>query len=252
MTSHSAIPVLDASSLAARWGLPAVHGFGTVPSTMDIAHAMAADGAPAGTLILADEQSRGRGRSGGRWVAPAGGAVLCTLIERPPASPALEVLSLRIGLALAVRLEPLARSALRVKWPNDVFDDQGKVAGVLIESRWRDQRPDWVAIGVGINLVAPPADAQLLARPSAVRDGTSVVDVLDAILPALRRVARADAPLAPSELDAWHARDLARGRTVIAPALGEVAGIAASGDLLIDTAAGRVACRSGSIVFQES
>ena len=95
---------MDRSALAARWGLPAVHLHQQVLSTMDLAHEAASAGARAGTLVLAHEQLAGRGRSGGQWQTPPGGAVLATLIERPAASPALEVLSLRVGLALATGL----------------------------------------------------------------------------------------------------------------------------------------------------
>jgi BirA family transcriptional regulator, biotin operon repressor / biotin---[acetyl-CoA-carboxylase] ligase len=240
---------LDADALAVRWGLPMVVLRGRVDSTMDDAHAAAGAGADAGTVIIAEEQRAGRGRSGGKWDAMRGSAVLLTLIERPGPGPALDVLSLRIGLALATSLGPFADVPLRVKWPNDVYDAAGKLAGVLIEIRWRDQQPEWVAIGIGVNLAVPHGVTGSGATASALRPGSTRLAVLDALLPALRAVVRQEGALTAAELDDWARRDLLLGRPIRAPAAGIVAGIAPTGDLLVDTASGRIACRSGSVAF---
>jgi BirA family biotin operon repressor/biotin-[acetyl-CoA-carboxylase] ligase len=248
MSAH--LDGLDAVALAARWQLPAVHIHDRVLSTMDLAHEAAAAGARPGTLVLAHEQYAGRGRSGGQWHAAHGGAVLVTLIERPSAGPALEVLSLRVGLALAHALEPFARTRLRVKWPNDVHDADGKVAGVLIEVRWREQQPEWVAIGIGVNVSMPPTS--FAGRPSSLGEDTSRIAVLDAILPSVRAAVAQTSVLRDDELAAWGERDLLLGRHIVAPVDGVVAGIAAAGDLLVDTPTGRVACRAGSVQFKEA
>jgi len=239
------------AALADRWQVPAVAIHESVPSTMDTAHAVASTGALAGTVVLADEQTAGRGRSGGRWSAPPQSAVLVTIIERPHRALALELLSIRVGLALAAALAPLSRGSLGLKWPNDLFDHHGKLGGTLCEARWRGTRLDWVAIGIGINVTAVPADTGV--RVSSLRDGVTRLEVLDAVIPALRRAAAIEAVcLTDQELDDWRARDILAGRSILSPVVGRVTGLAASGALLVATDAGEVACRTGHIILAEA
>jgi len=236
----------DAAALRDRLALPRVELLEHVSSTMDVAHDLAAAGAPAGTLVLADRQTAGRGRAGRRWASASGAGIWLTLVERPSDLAALDVLSLRLGLHAARALDPWAGEPLRLKWPNDLYLAAGKLGGILVETRWRGARPDWVAVGIGIN-VRPPDDLPAAAlRPGADRGA-----VLGALVPALRAAAAARGPLGAAELAAWNARDLALGRPCRAPASGVVAGIDARGALIVHTAAGDVACRSGSLVFQE-
>ena len=145
----------DGPSLARRLGLPRVEAYAALASTMDEAHQLAAVGAPAGTMVVAESQTRGRGREGRRWLSRPGAGLWVTMIERPSDAEAVAALSLRVGLALAPALEPWSDGAVALKWPNDLFVGEGKLAGVLVEARWRGDRPDWVAVGVGVNLVAP-------------------------------------------------------------------------------------------------
>jgi BirA family biotin operon repressor/biotin-[acetyl-CoA-carboxylase] ligase len=157
------------------------------------------------------------------------------------------VLSLRIGLAVAGALEPLIGERLGLKWPNDVYRRDRKLAGVLIEARWRGDEPDWVAIGVGVNY-RPPADQP---RAAGLDDtGLSRNEALVAIVPALRRAAAALGPLAASELDDFTIRDIARGRRIVAPVGGTVQGINATGGLVVMTAGDPVIVQAGSLVFE--
>ena len=229
--------------LAERWQLPAVHAFGAVGSTLDVAHALAPTAA-SGTLVIADEQTAGRGRHGRRWTSEPGAGVWLTLIERPSDARALDVLSLRCGLNVAEALDDLAGARVRVKWPNDLYIADGKLAGILIETRWRGTAPDWVAIGFGLNVVAPD-----VAIATGLAAGTSRLAALDRVIPALRRAAAASRHLSDDELSRWRARDLAVGRNAREPAAGLVQGISDSGELLL-AADGRVtAHRSGSLTF---
>jgi len=212
---------------------------------MDEAHALAAGGAAAGTLVLAERQTAGRGRAGKRWDSEPRAGIWATLIERPRDASGIEVLSLRVGLRLARVLARWSEPPIQVKWPNDVFAGGRKLAGVLIEARWREQRPDWVAIGIGINLL-PPVD-----QPSA----TSLVDadaleVLAELVPALRAAAFATGPLTTDELSDFALRDFARDRRLDAPASGVARGITADGALLIEASDGAVMpYRTGSLVL---
>lgn len=213
---------------------------------MDVAHALAAAGAPDGTTVLADRQASGRGRHGRTWHSAAGQGVWVTIIDRPRDPEAVEVLSLRVGLAIAAAIEPLAPSPVRLKWPNDLHVAAGKLAGILVEARWRDARLDWVAIGVGLNVRAPAA-----VTAGALRAGVSRIEALARIVPAIRDACRAGGRLREEELAGFRARDLAAGRRVAAPAVGVVRGIDPAGAILIATPAGEVACRSGSLLFAE-
>lgn len=236
-----------AEELAALLSLPQVHVFDAVESTMDVAHALAADGAPAGTVVLADEQRAGRGRAGRRWVAPPGSGIWLTLVERPNDPRALEVLSLRAGIRAARALERFAGAPVGLKWPNDLYLAAGKLGGILVEARWRDGLPDWAAIGIGINVRPPPA----VAPASALGARVSRLEVLGELVPALRAAAAARGGLTPAELAAFAARDIAAGRPCAAPRAGRVAGIDADGALLVVTPAGVERCREGSLVLED-
>jgi BirA family biotin operon repressor/biotin-[acetyl-CoA-carboxylase] ligase len=237
-----------AESLAARLALPRVVCADEIPSTMDLAHELAAEGTPAGTLVLAERQSAGRGRAGKQWASPAGTGLWLTLVERPVDRAGIEVLSLRVGLEAARALEPFATAPVGVKWPNDLLVAGRKLAGVLVEARWREQRPDWVAIGVGVNLEPPPD----VLTATGLRGSATRRAVLAALVPALRRAAAARGALAAQELSDWAARDVAAGRACVSPERGTVQGITADGALLVTTAAGGMSSvRGGSLVFAD-
>lgn len=231
--------------LAAQLGLARLDYHVRVTSTMDVAHALAEDGAPAGTLVLASAQASGRGRSGKAWASEPEAGLWCTLIERPEDTRALDVLALRVGLQLAVALEPSVDAPVRLKWPNDLFVGDRKLGGILIEVRWREAKPEWVAIGVGINRTAPASYPEV----AHVRTGITRDALLAQVVPALRRAAAAHGPLGAEDCAAWAARDLAVGRRVTSPADGIVHGITPQGAVLIETAHGAIACQSGSLLF---
>lgn len=238
---------LNAAELAERLALPECELHGRVDSTMDLAHAAADRGAPSGTLVLADSQEAGRGRGGRRWASLPGRGVWMTLLERPLSSGGLDVLSLRLGLYAAEALEGFSEERVRIKWPNDLYAGARKFAGILVEARWRDQRVDWVAIGIGMNVV-PPGDP---STATGLAEGTTRLAVLERIMPALRAAAAAIGPFTDAELARYADRDFTTGLRIVQPAVGVVAGISAAGELLVDTDAGRVACRSGSLVLAE-
>ena len=237
---------MDVTALASRLALPRVLVFGQLGSTFDVAHRLAPD-APSGTLVLADEQTAGRGRHGRRWASAPGAGVWLTLVERPTDARALDVLALRCGLYAAEALDALAHAPVALKWPNDLFVRDRKLAGILIETRWRGTAPDWVAIGFGLNVTAPSLETAI-----GLRAGVTRLDALDAVVPALRRAAAASRHLDTSELARWSARDLAAGRVASSPAAGVVQGISAEGELLIRPADGGVSRhRTGSLTFAE-
>lgn len=235
----------DAAALARLLGVPRVVVFDSTASTMDDAHGLAAVGAPPGTVVLADRQTAGRGRSGRRWASEGGRGIWMTVIERPNDPAAVEVLSIRLGLRAARVLDRYTPAPVRLKWPNDLFVGGGKVAGILIEARWRARRIDWVAIGVGVNVRLPGG----VSTSSALRPDVERLEVLAELLPAVRAAAAARSALTASELADFAVRDMAAGRACVDPAPGEVRGITAAGELLVSTVTGVRAFRDGSLTF---
>jgi BirA family biotin operon repressor/biotin-[acetyl-CoA-carboxylase] ligase len=228
--------------------LPRVDLLESTTSTLDVAHRIASEGAPAGTLVVANEQTAGRGRGGKSWRSYPGAGIWLTLIERPGDTSGLGVLSLRAGLAAAEALDRFATEPIRLKWPNDLYVDRGKLAGILVETRWREQAVEWVAIGLGVNVKAP----ENLAHAAGLEPGTERLDVLGELVPALRAAAQATGPLSAEERDEFNARDLARGKACIQPAVGRVAGITPTGELLVALADSVVPFRSGSLVLRDA
>ncbi|MDB4884301.1 MAG: biotin/acetyl-CoA-carboxylase ligase [Gemmatimonadetes bacterium] len=224
--------------------LPRVELHASVSSTLDVANAIAAD-APSGTLILADEQTSGRGRHGRRWASPPGAGLWLTIIERPTDARALEVLALRCGLFAAEALDALASGPIGVKWPNDLYVGGRKLAGVLIETRWRGTSPEWVAIGFGLNVAAPGVDGAI-----GLAAGTTRLGALARLAPALRRAAAASRHLSSDELARWQGRDVAVNQRLLTPAEGSAGGITSAGELIVRRDDGTTSLhRTGSLTF---
>jgi len=235
---------------AAELGLPLLEHRATTLSTMDDAHAAAAAGARAGTLIVADVQGQGRGRGGRVWASAERAGLWMTLLERPKDSEMLGVLALRVGMALAAALDRFVDSPVRVKWPNDLFVGDGKLAGILIEARWRDSLVDWVAIGVGVNMRVPPG----VPHAAAVHEDVTRGDLLRVMIPAMRNAAQQAGVLNEQEVALWRARDLAMGRRISSPLAGDVMGVGGDGALLVREVGASVdsVVHAGSLVFADT
>ena len=225
---------LPAAALARRWGVPRVVLFARHTSSLDAAHEQGVAGAPDGTVVLAEEQTAGRGRDGRSWHSPAGGVWLA-MVQRP-ASAELAAASIRAGLVVADVVDELLGDGLaRLKWPNDVLLDDRKVAGVLCEGRWQGDVLQWLAVGIGIN-VSNPIPEPLSQRAVALVERLPSVrrlDVLDRLVPALARLTGGNARLTDAERTAFTARDWLRGRALRGPVAGHGAGLADDGALLV-------------------
>lgn len=128
--------------------------FPALASTNDEAKAQAAQGAPEGTLIVADEQTAGRGRMGRDFHSPPGNLYM-SLVVRPRRSPEERAgLSFLCSVALGDAIAPLLPSAtIALKWPNDVLVNARKVSGILLEA---SSGADWLVMGIGVNIVSSP------------------------------------------------------------------------------------------------
>lgn len=140
--------------------------FQSVASTMDTAAALAASGAPEGTLIFAARQEQGKGRQGRAWASPEGGVYLSLILR--PERPAAEIpqLSLVAGLAAAEAIQEVAGVLPTIRWPNDILMDDLKVAGILVEAK-----SGAVIVGVGINVTANPDELPETATTLSIASG---------------------------------------------------------------------------------
>jgi BirA family biotin operon repressor/biotin-[acetyl-CoA-carboxylase] ligase len=255
-------------------------------STNERARELAFAGAPHGTLVTATEQTAGRGRQGRRWSAPAGSALLMSLLLRdaPPLLP----------LIAAVAVSDVAGAATRIKWPNDVVvelarkraeesaDDRAppglaKLAGILVEGRPQE---GWAVLGIGLNVAvrledlpaelrprqadtageagaAGEAAAAGVARPGsglpAATLGLEPADVEPMLARLLDALERRLAEPARATLDAWRERDALYGREVAwAQGHGRAEGIDGNGRLIVALAdGGHAALGAGEVHLQQ-
>lgn len=222
-------------------GRPHVHHRVT-DSTNARARELAAAGAPHGTVVTADAQTAGRGRQGRSWSAAPGEALLLSAIVRG-VEPGAALLPLAAAVAVCEALAPVEAA---IKWPNDVWIERRKVAGILLEGRPQE---GWAVVGIGLNVRTrefPPELRETATSLALEGAEMSVGDALDALLPELDRWLGAR----PAEvLEAWRARDALNGERVRWSAgEGTAAGIADSGALVVETDAGaRVELDAGEV-----
>lgn len=130
-----------------------VHWLARVDSTQQVARDLARGGAAEGTMVVAEEQTAGRGRLGRTWHSPAGENLYCSVVLRPPRAPAeVPQIALVVGIAVAAAVEEATGRRPAIKWPNDVLLDGKKVAGILTEMESEIERVHHVIAGIGVNL----------------------------------------------------------------------------------------------------
>lgn len=159
-----------------------------VASTNDLALAWLRDGASAGAVVLADEQTLGRGRLGRAWLAPPGTALMLSVIVRPP-SEAVGSMTMLGAVAICELLESLGAADVGIKWPNDVRLNGRKVCGILPEAAWDGQRLLGVVLGIGLNVRidfanTPLADSAISLEPAL----DTRIDRLDLLVTLLSRI----------------------------------------------------------------
>jgi BirA family biotin operon repressor/biotin-[acetyl-CoA-carboxylase] ligase len=206
-------------------------------STNERARALASAGAPHGTLVTADEQRAGRGRQGRAWTAPPRSAVLMSVVLRE--------LSETLPLAAAVAVCEALPVEARIKWPNDVWIEGRKVAGILVEGRPQE---GWAVLGIGLNVTTEEFPAELHATSLRLAGASvSTDEALQALLGALRRwLPRPAADV----LAAWRSRDALLGRSVRwsnGSREGVAAGVDDTGALIVETRDGRFTLDAGEV-----
>lgn len=218
---------------------------------MDVVGRLGRAGEPEGTVVVAGEQTAGRGRAGRKWQAPRGTALLCSVLLRPGVGPErFGLLALAAGVAVAEAIEETAGLDVRLKWPNDVWLGDGrsgrKVAGILANAR-AGVDPT-VVLGVGVNANATAAQLPDGATSLLVETGrpTPIEVLLVEFLGRLDvRYAEYLADGGSSAVEAWRRRaallgdevEVAEGGTT---RRGVMRGIDAGGALLLERADGAI------------
>jgi len=215
-----------------------IHYVALADSTMHLARKLARNGADEGTLVIAEQQSAGRGRLERSWLSPPGG-IYMTVITRPRVAPSQAPrINMLVAVAVSDVLERLYGVPAWVKWPNDVLIEGKKVCGILAEMEAECDAVRFVNVGIGLNAnsrIAPeqPAAVSLIELRGAPVDRVRLVmDIVDGIL------SRLPAMTGDSILDEWRTRTVTIGRQVSIVAAGEVVSgvavdITASGTLLV-------------------
>ena len=239
-----------------------IHRFQTLPSTNDEAMRRAREGAPAGTCVVADEQTAGRGRAGHSWTSPPGVALYFSVVLRPHVAPErLPLATLACGVAVADAIRASTGLDAGLKWPNDVLVGLRKCAGILCEAELGGPGGAFVVAGVGINVNTPAAALPL--RPifpatSLAAEAGRALDREALLAACLERIAAETALLeGPGGAEAvaarFAARDALRGRHLRAElpdgtsVEGENLGVDSAGALLLSGPAGPVHVLAGSV-----
>lgn len=182
LTPQSVRPRLPRGEFGCR-----IHHLYKTDSTMNEAGRLAAAGAPHGTLVIAEEQTAGRGRLGHVWLSEPRVGLYFTLVLRPALSPAAApILTLLCGVAVAEALQELSDLPMDLRWPNDVLCREKKCAGILVEMTAEPDRIAHVLAGIGINVNHESVPAELATEATSLRLESgrtfSRVEVLGAIL----------------------------------------------------------------------
>jgi BirA family biotin operon repressor/biotin-[acetyl-CoA-carboxylase] ligase len=237
------------SPAGAAIGRPHRH-FRLTDSTNERAKELARAGAPGGLVVTADEQTAGRGRRGHSWFGPPGSSLLYSALLRPFSGDPL--LSLAVPLAVCEAAERLAPVSCRVKWPNDVWIEDRKLAGALVETHLSRDAPvgeaeevgrsdgGWAVIGIGLNVTVEeddfPGELREAATSLAIVAANAELTLAAAIAMINERLARWVAASNEEVVTEFSRRDALAGRPISWDGgEGVAAGIDDRGHLLVDT-----------------
>lgn len=237
--------------------------YSDVPSTNDLALALAERGAPEGRLVIANAQSAGRGRHGRAWASPAGAGLYVSTIVKPRPH-VVPLLTIAAGVAVADGIQAATGLAPQLKWPNDIYAGDRKLAGVLTEASnvtlhgGADLEVGPVVLGIGINVRPAAYPPEIAARATSLEAELGrVVDrgllLAECLSSLAARYADLQEGRADAVMDGWRSRAASTlGRTVRWDAAGVTRqGVAedidATGALVVRTSAGPARLISGEV-----
>ena len=230
-----------------------IRWYDSVPSTMDIATALASQGAPHGVVVAAHHQTAGRGRRGSRWVSPAGAGLYFSFIARPRDARRIPLMTLAAGVGVRDGIVSATGLSPSLKWPNDLFVDRKKLAGILAEGHAIGSCDEAVVIGVGVNVQPAAYPPDVAARATSLEGelgrvidrGLLLTDILDGLEHRLASLSQKPGDI----LQTWRAASPSATGTRVEwdGHHGVTAGIDESGALLVNTATGLERIIAGDI-----
>ena len=273
LTPLNATAIVDALSASAAT-MFTIEVYDSVGSTNDVVRGLLsadgsrlADGSPLadgsrGVVVLAEEQTQGRGRRGRNWHSPAGANLYLSLGWRFHGSvERLSGLSLAIGAMLAEVISRKFEVDLALKWPNDLYHGERKLGGVLIESLGEQNGVIPVVAGIGLNVSMPEERTECIQRPwtdlatargSQVDRNSLAAQLINQLATGLSDIAGGDMS---GWLEQWRQRDFLHGRQVLvegSPTVaGKAAGINEHGALLVNTETGQSVVAGGETTLLE-
>lgn len=227
-----------------------IHVHKSLPSTNDTAKELYKDGAQEGTLILAEEQTAGRGRMDREWMSPAGENILLSILLMPPMQIE-RVYTLTLALAVSVTdaiKEKTGMSAM-IKWPNDIYLNSKKLGGILTEFGVKGLKADYVILGLGFNVNWCPEKGALFPSTSLRAESNRELSRNELIASILLQYNEIYQNILAGDLESFHEkcneRSLVTGNSVSINTEGEIieglaSGIDIDGALLVREKDGRV------------
>ncbi len=216
--------------------------FDRVPSTMDAAMESGLKGAAEGTLVLAESQTRGRGRLGRDWVSPKYKGIYLSLILRPKILPSLNpVLTLLAAVSICEAIKIIAGLDAQIKWPNDILMHHKKLGGILTELNAEMDRTSFVVIGIGLNVNNDKKDL-ITGATSLKEQKKESINRIELLRDLLRQIEKNYIEFqekgTQAILDKWRAFNITLGRRikVVSQKMhleGEAVSIDADGGLLV-------------------
>ena len=157
------------SLLRTQWIARPVKYFEQITSTNQYAKQMGEEDAPEGMLVVADCQTKGRGRSGRSWATPPGKNIAMSLLLRPPLAPErISMVTLVMGMAVACACRKLYALPVQIKWPNDVVIGGKKLCGILTEMSTEITAVSYIVIGTGINVNMTQFPEELISTATSL------------------------------------------------------------------------------------
>ncbi|MFK7909589.1 MAG: biotin--[acetyl-CoA-carboxylase] ligase [Akkermansiaceae bacterium] len=212
---------------------------GQLESTNDEAHRIAAGGAEHGTVILAEKQTKGRGRRGAAWLSEPGEGLTFSVVLRPDfGGEHYSKIALAAGLGIATALRESFSIAAELKWPNDILIQDRKCCGILVEAR-----DNYVVLGVGINVLKSPENAEFISISDLSSEPVSRERTLAAMIAAIMSEVKTCAEDFPSQLYRIDTISWLNGKKITflsgeKPHVGVVEDIAGDGSLVVRTELG--------------
>ncbi|WP_079709681.1 biotin--[acetyl-CoA-carboxylase] ligase [Paraliobacillus ryukyuensis] len=164
--------------LDTKWLGKTIHHYPTIDSTQTKANALAYEGAPHGTIVVADKQEAGRGRMNRQWFSDNNQGIWLSIILRPSVLPyQAPQFTLLVGTILAEVLTKETDVAVKIKWPNDLFIGNHKVAGILTEMQAEQDTVHHLVVGIGINVnqTRTRFDTSIQTKATSLREATGTI-----------------------------------------------------------------------------